>query len=120
VQLHRSLDEVEREDRKRHDRDERAAPERDRAVPELAPRLARGDERALEREARRRLNQHVGLAAGDAGVVRRPRLDLAPHRGVVARLGELPLLLFFYLIGGLRPSRGEEREEEENGKKSIH
>src|SRR5260221_1282218 len=98
VQLHRPFPEIEGDDRREHQHHHPAADERHRPVAEIAPCLARGRHGRLAREARRRLDQHAGLAALDAGVVAVAALDLAHHRRVVARLGGLACLLLLRIV----------------------
>ena len=106
LQLDRPLPEVKREHRERDQHHQPAAVEGHRPVAELAPCLARGGRDVLPREARRRLHQHVGLAALDGGEVLLSRFHVAPDRRVVAGLLGLALLLLLGL--GLSPCRAGE------------
>ena len=83
VQLDRPEDRVEAEDRGHDQHHQQAAVERHRAVADAPPGVAPG------------LDQHAGFAALDAGgsVLPCAAAHLAPDRRVVARLGDLALLL---------------------------
>jgi len=118
VQLDRAEREVEGEDGDRDQHHQPAAVEGHRPVAELAPRLAGGRAVLLAEEARRRLDQDVGLAPGNTGVVRLAALHLTPDVGIVARLSDLPLLLAL-LFRRLRAGEtGEQKRDRE--KKHPH
>jgi hypothetical protein len=87
-----------RRDREEHERDAPAAVHREVAVAQRAPRLAT------------RIDERVGLAAGDARVLRRTGADLAPDRLVVERLDELALLLLLRVFRFARVERRRLRQ----------
>jgi hypothetical protein len=124
VQLDRALGEVQRRDDQQDQDHQPAAEEGHGPVAELPPGLARRRARVLADVARRRLDKHVHLPAGQAREVRRSALHLAPYRRVIPGLRDLALLLRLLrgrrrrilLRGLLRRARPREREGQQKKK----